>query len=159
LIDQHTHDEILAVLAHEIGHWKLKHVLKSYLTGQLGLFAGFYMTYLLLNWDLLHRTFAISGSQPYLGLFVIGIFWQKAGYFFRPLAMAFSRRFEKQADRFAARLQRSAKHLATALKKMARHNLSNPSPHPFYVWFNYSHPPIPERIVRLEKISCDEKSR
>lgn len=151
LIDSHPREEILGVLAHEIGHAKLRHVLKSYLLGQVAAFGGLYVTYLMLNWELLLVTFGISGSQSYLGLFVIGIFWQKAGYFLRPISMALSRRFEEHADFFAATIQQSGEPLADALKRMASHNLSNVRPHPLYVRFNYSHPPIVERIERLER--------
>jgi STE24 endopeptidase len=153
LLQAHTHEEILGVLAHEMGHFRLKHVLKSYLLSEAGLFVGLYLTYLLVNWDALYTTFGFDPAHSYLGLFVVGIFWQKAGFFLRPPFSALSRRFERQADAFAVDLLKRPEALAAALKKMAGHNLSNLTPHPFYVWFYYSHPPMIERVTRLEQSS------
>jgi STE24 endopeptidase len=153
LLSSHTHEEILAVLAHEIGHAKLRHVVKSYLLGQAVLILGFFLTHALMNWDLLYQTFGFDPSQPYVALFLIGVFWQKIGYFISPLPLGLSRRFERQADTFAAELQQSTTPLSDALKKMAGHNLSNLNPHPLYVCFRYSHPPIPERLSLLKAIS------
>ena len=64
--------------------------------------------------------------------------------------MALSRRFERQADAFAAKLLHTPEPLVNALKGLATHNLANLNPHPFYVWFNYSHPPLVERVRVLE---------
>ncbi len=151
LLASHPHDEILAVLAHEIGHYKEKHILKQILLFEVSMLAGFYVAYLLIDWKELYTTFGFSGVEPYVGLLLIGIFWGKAGFFLKPIYMAISRRFERSADFFAARLLGSGKSLATALKRMAADNLSNLNPHPLYVWFNYSHPPLLERIRTLEK--------
>jgi STE24 endopeptidase len=150
LIDRHSHDEILAVLAHELGHFKLKHVWQFYAAGQFTMLVGLYGTHLMLNWDLLYRTFQLQPSQSYIALFLISIFWLKIGFFLKPFYAGWSRRFEKQADAFAAKLQENPQPLALALKKMGAHNLSNLTPHPFYAWFYYSHPPLPERVALLE---------
>jgi STE24 endopeptidase len=150
LLNSLSHEEILGVLAHELGHFKLKHILKSYLAGQAIMFVGFYLTYLLLNWDRPYQAFGFDLTQSYAMLFMVSIFWRRLGFFLKPLYMIFSRRAERQADFFAVQLRRDARPLAVALKKMAEHNLSNLNPHPLYVWFYYSHPPIPERITMLE---------
>jgi STE24 endopeptidase len=150
LMESHTRDEVLAVLAHEIGHWKLKHILKSYLLSLLVMPVGFFLTYLLLNWNALHATFGFNPSQFYIGLFLIAIFGRRCAYFIQPLGLALSRRYERQADLFAADLQGNPVPLATALKRMASHNLANLNPHPAYVLFNYSHPPILERLRALK---------
>jgi STE24 endopeptidase len=152
LIESHTRDEVLAVLAHEIGHWKLKHVLKSYLLSLLVMPVGFFLTYLLLNWHAIHATFGFNPSQFYLGLFIIVIFGRRCTYFLQPLALALSRRYERQADLFATGLQGSPVPLATALKRLASHNLANLNPHPAYVLFNYTHPPILERLKALNTL-------
>jgi STE24 endopeptidase len=151
LLESHSHDEILAVLAHEIGHFKKKHVVKQLLLFEAATWVGFYLTYLLLEWPLLTSTFGFDSPRPYIGLFLLGIFWQKAGFFLKPAAMALSRRFEREADLFAAGLLKTAGPLASALKKMAADNLSNLNPHPLYVRFHYSHPPLVERAALLEK--------
>jgi STE24 endopeptidase len=150
LIERHSHDEILAVLAHELGHFKLKHVWKFYAAGQFAMLVGLYGTHLMINWDFLYWTFQLRPSQSYIALFLISIFWLKSGYFLKPFYAGWSRRFEKQADSFAVRVQQNPQPLALALKKMGAHNLSNLTPHPFYAWFYYSHPPLPERVALLE---------
>jgi STE24 endopeptidase len=150
LIERHSHDEILAVLAHELGHFKLKHVWKLYAAGQFAMLALLYGTHLMLHWDLLFSTFRLQTSQSYIALFLISIFWLKSGFFLKPFSAGWSRYFEKQADAFAANLQQNPRSLALALKKMGAHNLSNLTPHPFYAWFYYSHPPLPERVALLE---------
>jgi STE24 endopeptidase len=151
LIESHSHDEILSVLAHEIGHFKKKHIPRQLVLFEASTWIGFYLTYLLLDWPLLYSTFGFDSPRPYAGLFFLGIFWQKSGFFLTPLYMALSRKFEREADSFAVHLVKSAKPLATALKKMAADNLSNLSPHPLYVRFHYSHPPLVERIALLEE--------
>ncbi len=153
LLASHTHDEILAVLAHEIGHSKLGHVVRSYLYSQVVLLTGFFLTHALMNWDLLYRTFGFPASQSYVALFLVAVFLQRAAYLAGPFYSGISRRFERQADAFAAELQQTAEPLADALKKLASHNLQNLNPHPVYVWFNYPHPPIPERLSLLRKWS------
>ncbi|HTY23449.1 MAG TPA: M48 family metallopeptidase [Desulfomonilaceae bacterium] len=152
LIQSHSHEEILAVLAHEVGHYKRKHILKSYLIAQLSMLVGFYITFLIMNWGHFYDTFGIDAAHSYLGLLVIGIFWQRISFFLKPVYMRLSRSFEQEADEFAVRAQADARPLAQALKKLASHNLSNLSPHPMYVWFNYSHPPLLQRINHLEAI-------
>jgi len=154
LIERHSHDEILAVLAHELGHFKLKHVWKFFAAGQFAMLVGLYGTHLMLNWELLYRTFQVQPSQSYIALFLVSIFWFKSGFFLKPFYAGWSRHFEEQADAFAARLQQNPQPLALALKKMGAHNLSNLTPHPFYAWFYYSHPPLPERVASLEDQVC-----
>jgi STE24 endopeptidase len=150
LLNSLSHEEILGVLAHELGHFKLKHILKSYLAGQAMMLVGFYLTYHMLNWDALYQAFGFEPSQSYVILFLVGIFWGRLGFFLRPLYMIFSRRAERQADLFAVKLRQNSEPLTTALKRMAEHNLSNLNPHPLYVWFYYSHPPLLQRITMLE---------
>lgn len=79
LINSHTHDEILAVLAHEVGHFRLKHIIKSYVAAQFMMLVGFYATYLLMNWGLVYETFGVDPHRSYVCLMLIGIFWQKTG--------------------------------------------------------------------------------
>ncbi len=150
LLERHTHDEILAVLAHELGHFKFKHIWRIYAVGQLAALVGLYVSHFMLKWELLYSTFGLNLSQSYIALFLIGIFWLKISFFVKPFYAATSRRFETQADAFAANLQENPQSLAAALKRIGAQNLSNLTPHPFYVWFYYSHPPLPERVALLE---------
>jgi STE24 endopeptidase len=150
LIESHTHEEILAVLAHEVGHYRKKHVVKQLLIFASLSLAAFYATWLFIQWPLVFHTFGFSTPLPYVGLFLAGVFGGKAGFFLQPLYMMLSRRFEREADIFASQMLGGGGALAGAIKRLAADNLSNLRPHPLYVWFHYSHPPIVERVALLE---------
>ena len=159
LIESHTHEEILAVLAHEAGHFRKKHVLKQLLIFACFSLAAFYATSLFIRWPLLFSTFGFSAPLPYVGLFLAGVFGSKAGFFLQPLYMMISRRFEREADIFAAQMLGGGAAMAAAMKRLAADNLSNLNPHPLYVWFHYSHPPIVERVALLEGAGGNSRSR
>ena len=93
--------KFLPYLAHEIGHYKLKHVLKSYIIAQLSMLAGFFLTFLIMNWGLFYETFGIDPSRSYLGLLIISIFGKRISFFLKPVYMSLSRKFERAADEFA----------------------------------------------------------
>jgi len=149
LLASHTEEEILAVLAHEAGHWKKRHVLRMLVPLEILSFVSFYAVAKLLNWPLMYQTFGFQESNIYVGLFLIGTFISVLGFFAQPLESAISRRFEREADDFALALIRTAEPMTSALKRLAADNLANLSPHPLYAWFYYSHPPLVERIERL----------
>ena len=157
LIQSHPQEEILAVLAHEVGHFKGRHIWKQFFLFAWSMLAAFYLFYLLMDWPLIYRTFGFQDSPAYVGLFLIGILGQKAGFFLSPFYMALSRRFERRADRFALKLLKSPSTLVTVLKRLAADNLSNLFPHPLYVRFHYSHPPLMERINSLKLLSASTK--
>jgi STE24 endopeptidase len=151
LLASHTEDEILAVLAHEAGHWKKKHVLRMMVLLEVLSFASFYAVAKLLNWPLLYQTFGFHESPVYVGIFLIGTFVSVLGYFAQPMESAISRKFEREADDFALELTGTAEPMRSALKRLAADNLANLYPHPLYAWFYYSHPPLVDRIARLRK--------
>lgn len=149
LIEQMTQDEILAVLAHEVGHWKKKHVLKRIILTEMVAFAGLSIAYHLLQWDGLP---GIIGSGPlsfYAKVIVVGFLGSLAMFPFTPFFSFLSRKDEHEADRFASVLTGNSETLANALIKLSRENLSNLHPHPLYAKFYYSHPPVVERIREL----------
>jgi STE24 endopeptidase len=152
LVATGTEDEILAVLAHEIGHEKLHHVSKGMLVSVLFSLAGFWIVSLLMGWGDLYLAFGftVPGYQAILVLlaFCSGPFV----YFLQPLLSMRSRRQEYLADRFAVRGVGSASGLRSALLRLSRENLSNLTPHPVYSFFHYSHPTLAERIRALEKV-------
>jgi STE24 endopeptidase len=152
LLQSHPQEEILAVLAHEVGHYKGRHIWKQFFFFTCSMAAAFYLAFLLLDWPLLYQTFGFRTSSIYAGLFLIGLLGQKGGFFLSPLYMALSRRFERQADRFAVRLLKSPSTMTTVLKRLSADNLSNLFPHPWFVRFHYSHPPLMERIEALEEM-------
>jgi STE24 endopeptidase len=154
LLASHTEDEILAVLAHEIGHWKKKHVLKQILLLETLSLAVFYIVSKTLNWPLLYQTFGFQGLSPYVGIFLSGTFINLLGYFAQPLESILLRNFECEADDFSLNLMKTAEPMRSALKRLAVDNLANLTPHPLYAWFYYSHPPLVERISRLTSLNA-----
>jgi len=149
LLTSHPEEEVLAILAHEAGHWKKKHLPKQIILLESLSFVVFYAVSKLLDWPLLYQTFGFQETIPYVGLFLIGAFLGPLGYFAQPLESAISRRFEREADDYAADLMKTADPMRNALKRIAADNLANLAPHPFCAWFYYSHPPLIERISRL----------
>jgi STE24 endopeptidase len=151
LLSSHTPDEILAVLAHEIGHWKKGHI-RLQLCGVLLIsLAVLYGAYLLIGWPVLYASFGIPHQAPYVGLLLLGFLMQPVVFFLSPLGGMISRAFERQADDFARALTGQSDPLIRALKRLSTDNLSNLHPHPLYAWFYYTHPPLVERIERLRR--------
>jgi STE24 endopeptidase len=157
LLESHPEEEIISVLAHEVGHWKKRHVLKQIILLEILSFAVFYIVSKLLKWPLLYQTFGFEEPTVYVGLFLIGTLLGPLGYFAQPLESAISRRFERQADDFALELMKTAEPMRNALKRLASDNLANLIPHPLYAWFYYSHPPLVERIERLPILKKDDE--
>lgn len=153
LLESHENNEILAVLAHEIGHMKKGHIRKQLTLISVASFILFFLASRMIEWDIMYESFGFFTTPPYVGLFLIAIIWQPVGFFLSPLSMALSRRYEREADYHVYRSLKSTEHLIKALKKMALDNLSNLRPHPLYVRFNYSHPPLLERIKNLEDMA------
>jgi STE24 endopeptidase len=151
LLISHTEEEILAILAHELGHWKKKHILKQIVLLTTLSLVGFFVLDQLLGRDMIYRSFGFARPIPYVGLFLVAALFSPLLFFLQPIEAAFSRRMEIQADDFAADLIRTPEPMIQSLKRLASDNLSNLPPHPLYVWFYYSHPPLGERIGRLTK--------
>ncbi len=155
LIQSHSQDEVLSILAHEIGHLKKNHIKKQLVIISFVSLFLFFMTSKLILCRVMYESFGFSNTPYYVGLFLVGILWGPVNFFLSPIGMAISRRFEREADYYSIGILKSAKPLLKALKKMAKENLSNLRPHPLYVVFNYSHPPLLERIEYLE--ACEMK--
>jgi STE24 endopeptidase len=149
LLESHPEEEIISVLAHEVGHWKKRHVLKQIILLEVLSFAVFFTVSKLLKWQLLYQTFGFEAPTVYVGIFLIGALLSPLGYFAQPLESAISRRFEREADDFVLKLMKTGEPMRNALKRLASDNLANLIPHPLYAWFYYSHPPLVERIERL----------
>lgn len=147
LIHSMTTDEVVAVLAHEIGHFKMKHARRQIVLGVLQTGVLFYLLSLFLKIDGFAQAL---GMQPsfYAGLLVFSFIISPLFLLVNLGAMIISRSHEFEADRFAKdRNQGTA--LATSLKTLTKNNYSNPTPHPWYVFFKYSHPPTTSRLKKL----------
>jgi STE24 endopeptidase len=149
LLERLDTQEILAVLAHEAGHWKKHHLLKRLAaTEALTLFSCFAAFYLLSQGNL-PALFDMEKASLPAQLVLLGFLFSLPLAVFAPLGNWLSRRQERQADRFAAELSATPEALASALVKMSRDNLANLHPHPLYAAVYYSHPPVVERIQTL----------
>ncbi|OPX40056.1 MAG: peptidase M48 [Desulfobacteraceae bacterium 4484_190.3] len=150
LIEQHTISELVAILAHEMGHYKKRHILKTMISGVIQ--AGFLLFLLsfFISYQGLFDAFLMSQKSIYGGVVFFAILYAPVDLMIGLFVKAWSRMNEREADRFAIETTRDPRSFSTALKKLSVHNLSNLLPHPFYVFLHYSHPPILERIKVIE---------
>ena len=153
LLEKMNHDEILAVLAHEAGHWKKKHILKMIIAAEIVSFIGIYISFRILGTDFLADLFQIQEATFYAKLVLLGFIGGIVSFPFTPLGSYVSRRFERQADRFAYELTGNREAMASALIKLSKDNLSNLHPHPLYAALYYSHPPVVERVRDIRNMS------
>jgi STE24 endopeptidase len=158
LVSSHEDEEILAVLGHEIGHLKRHHMGKQLLLLGVTSFGLLYLASVMMKWEMMYGSFGFSGMPLYAGIFLVAVLWDPVEFFFSPAAMALSRRFEREADAHAMGILKTPGPFIEALKKMARDNLANLQPHPLYVRFNYSHPPLEERIRNIDRMGAPERN-
>jgi STE24 endopeptidase len=156
LLNSHSHDEILAILAHEIGHWKKKHLLMQLAFMEVVSLITLYLAYQILGWPLLYQTFGFAQPLSYVGLLLLAALFGPLMFFLTPLGAALLRKFERDADDYSYKLTGSTQALCSALKRLAKDNLANLHPHPFYSWFYYSHPPLTERIRHLQALEAPQ---
>tara|TARA_X000001036_G_scaffold145953_1_gene138746 strand:- start:706 stop:1938 length:1233 start_codon:yes stop_codon:yes gene_type:complete len=149
LIENHTEEELLAVLAHEVGHYKKNHVFKGLILSiaQIGLMC--FLFQLCLNEGLI--SFALGAEIPtfHLGLIGFSLLYSPIGLITGLMMNIFSRKNEYEADKFAKDTY-DGNHLSLALKKLSANSLSNLYPHPFYAFIHYSHPPLLKRLSALK---------
>lgn len=149
LIDNHTTDELVAVLAHEVGHFKKKHIIWGYVLSVLQIiFTLFVLSLMIFNENL---SLALGGSQwaIHLNLLAFGILFSPISGITGLLMNMYSRKNEFEADAYA-RETFDGNALINALKRLSVDSLSNLYPHPWYVFFHYSHPPLLKRLEALK---------
>ena len=155
LVEQLTEPELEAVLAHEIGHYKKKHIHKMLAWSALILLGTFYILAVLAKHDWFYRIFGFAPGQIAPALLTFSLLAGTVSFWLGPIASYWSRRFEYQADAFAATLVGHVWPLVTALRKLNEKNLSNLTPHPLYSGFYYSHPTLLERERALRSLRLD----
>ena len=152
LVASHAVTEIVSVIAHEVGHYKKKHIpLNMALSvGYTGVM--FYLLSLFIGSDALARAFYVQEASVYTGIVFFGVLFSPLSTMLSAAMNVLSRRHEYQADTFASDTYEKPMELAEALKKLSKENLSNLTPHPFYVRLHYSHPPVLARIEALKRL-------
>jgi STE24 endopeptidase len=156
LLKQMTHGEIVAILAHEIGHWKKGHIRKRLLLAEAGALAGSWVVFKALSWQGLPGLLGYGNLSLAGRLMILGFIASLVMFPFSPISAWLSRRDEYEADRFAVELTGEPDSLASALIKLSAENLSNLHPHPLYASFYYSHPPIVTRIKAIHALPSTE---
>jgi len=156
LLETMNHDEIIAVLAHEAGHWKRKHILKMIIATELLSFFILYGVFRIFQTDFLTDLFLIQNGTFFAKIVILGFLGGIVSLLFIPFSSSISRRFEREADRFAFSLSGNNESMISALIKLSKDNLSNLHPHPLYAAFYYSHPPMVQRIEHIRNLKRDE---
>ena len=151
LLEQMSHDEILAVLAHEVGHWKKGHIWKRLAGMEAAGLVVFYAAFSLLTWGGVPGLLGLPQASFAAQTVVLAFLGSLAAFPFTPIGNWLSRRHEREADRFACELTGRPESLASALIKLSRENLANLHPHHLYARFYYSHPPVVERVRELRE--------
>jgi len=150
LINNHTTEELLAVLAHEIGHYKKRHIVLGYVLAVVHTAVVLFVLSRVVFSEQLSYALGGEAYAIHLNLIAFVMLFSPVTALTGIALNGLSRRHEYQADRYAAQ-HADAQALATALKKLSVHSLSNLYPHPLYVWVHYSHPPLLSRLKQLEK--------
>jgi STE24 endopeptidase len=145
LIEQMDPRQTEAVLAHEIGHWKLGHIPRLLLVGAATSLLGFWLLWQLIQQPVLFEAFGFGGGSVAAALALVVALSGTFTFWAGPLGNLLSRRHEYQADAYAKRVLGDGLPLAEALRLLTEKNLSNPSPHPAYSVFYHSHPTASER--------------
>ncbi|MEX2641123.1 MAG: M48 family metallopeptidase [Balneolales bacterium] len=158
LTEKHPVPELVAVLAHEIGHYKKKHIQKSMMISVIHMGVMFALLQFFLTSQGLYEAFFMEEASVYAGLIFFGMLYAPVEMILSIFMQLFSRKNEYEADRFAAETTGEPEQMVKALKKLSVDNLSNLTPHPVFVFLNYSHPPVMDRIAALRKLRSEDLS-
>ncbi len=159
ILKNHTPEEILAILAHEIGHYKKRHMQFGLVVSIAHMGVIFYLLSIFLTHKGLFDAFHMRHMSIYAGLIFFGMLYSPVELILSLFLNALSRRHEYQADRFAAESTGLADTMITALKRLSAHNLSNLTPHPLDTLLRASHPLVLKRIKALRQIAASKPRR
>jgi len=151
LMEQMNEDEILSVIAHEVGHYKLKHVHTGILLSAIQSGVMFFILSLFINNRALFDVFGMQETSIYASLVFFSILYTPVSMIMGVFFTVISRKNEFAADEYSAKTANMPKSLISGLKKMSKENLSNLTPHWLNVFLNYSHPPVLKRIEALRR--------
>ena len=151
LIESMSTEELVAVLAHEMGHCKKKHITKQLVVSLISMGLVFYLIQTMLNNSMLFEAYQVKTLSVYASLVFIAPLLEPVNYLVSMFSSVLSRKYEYEADAYSAEKYGKPEKLVTALKTLSRDNLSNLTPHPLEVFTEYSHPPLKDRIRALKK--------
>ncbi len=151
LIKELTIYQTIAVLAHEIGHYKLRHIKKMICLGAIGLFTSLFALNLIYDYPPLFKVFSLETPTNYGALALFSLLSGTFTFYLSPIISAISRKHEYEADRFSVKNLGEKKSMEEALIQLTKQNLSNLTPHPWYSIFYYSHPTTMERILSIRE--------
>lgn len=151
LTDNHSVPEIVAILAHEVGHHRLKHVPKGFVWGILHSGVALYLLHLVLGQAELYEALRVSSQSVYVGIVGFALLYSPVEGAMSVVTNYVSRRHEFAADRFALDTSPCPRCLVDVLKKLSVVNLTHPAPHWLYVILNYTHPPLAQRLEAIER--------
>lgn len=149
LINDLETEEIVAVLAHEVGHYKKKHIIFNLITSILLTGFTLFLLSLFINTPILSQALSVQEQSFHIGLIAFGILYSPISEVTGFIMNYVSRKFEYQADNYAKETY-GANPLITSLKKLSKNSLSNLTPHPLYVKMHYSHPSLLQRVKNLQ---------
>ncbi|MFC1499293.1 M48 family metallopeptidase, partial [Verrucomicrobiota bacterium] len=151
LIEKHTTAELVAVLAHEMGHYKKKHILKAIIRSVLTMGATFFLLSLFIRNAKLFAAFKMEHLSIYASLVFFGFLYTPFAMLIGIIESIISRKQEYEADAYTVETTKNTEPMINALKKLSVDNLSNLTPHPLKVFLSYSHPPVLKRIEAIRK--------
>ncbi|MFD0963347.1 M48 family metallopeptidase [Pseudofulvibacter geojedonensis] len=150
LINDLEEDEIVAVLAHEVGHYKKKHIIYNLILSTIITGFTLWLLSVFVSSPVLSQALGVNTPTFHVGLIAFGLLYSPLSELTGIVMNLLSRKFEYQADNYAKETFNS-KDLISSLKKLSKNSLSNLTPHPWYVWFHYSHPSLLQRITNLNR--------
>ncbi len=154
LVERMSTDEAASVLAHEIGHYRRRHVHRMLALSALGLFLVLLALSRLVPWPPLYAAFGFAAPSLQAAVALLALAGGPFVFWLAPVAAALSRRQEYEADRFAVQLARSPQALKSALLRLDGENLGNLHPHPWYSAWHYGHPTLVERLAAIDRAAA-----
>ena len=151
LINNHSTEEIVSVVAHEAGHYKKKHIFFGMILNIIQTGLMLFLFNFIINEVALYKVFGVSEPSIYTGLVFFGLLFTPLNMILSLISLSISRKNEFEADQYALDTTNNPQALISMLKGLASDNLSHLTPHPFTVFLQYTHPPIYERVKKIEK--------
>ena len=149
LLEKHSTEEIVSVVAHEVGHYKKKHIIFGTILGIIETGIMLFIFNLLMNDPALFALFGVENVSVYGGLIFFGMLYSPVSLVTSIFTTALSRKNEYEADTYSLENTQNKEALVSMLKGLAANNLSHLTPHPLMVFLSYSHPPVMDRIAAV----------